>query len=183
VSELLANGNSMRVLIVDDEPVFTQVLARALSKRGFDVHEAHNALEALTLAESFKPQRITLDLKMADSSGLQLIPKLLTILPDVNIVLLTGYSSIATAVQAIKLGARNYLCKPANTDEILLAFEQQSSEEVEVVGSPISVNRLEWEHIQKVLTENEGNISATARALCMHRRTLQRKLQKRPVRR
>ena len=173
----------MRVLIIDDEPVFTQVLARALSKRGFDVREAHDAPQALVFAESFKPERITLDLKMADSSGLQLIPQLLHILPDVNIVLLTGYSSIATAVQAIKLGASNYLCKPANTNEILTAFEQQASEVVEVVDSPISVNRLEWEHIQKVLVENEGNISATARALGMHRRTLQRKLQKRPVQR
>jgi len=163
--------------------VFTQVLARALKKRGFDVREAHDAPQALVMAESFKPERITLDLKMADSSGLQLIPQLRRILPDVNIVLLTGYSSIATAVQAIKLGASNYLCKPANTDEILAAFEQQESEAVEVVDSPISVNRLEWEHIQKVLAENEGNISATARALGMHRRTLQRKLQKRPVQR
>jgi len=173
----------MRVLIIDDEVVFTQVLARALKKRGFDVREAHDAPQALVMAESFKPERITLDLKMADSFGLQLIPQLRHILPDVNIVLLTGYSSIATAVQAIKLGASNYLCKPANTDEILAAFEQQESEAVEVVDSPISVNRLEWEHIQKVLAENEGNISATARALGMHRRTLQRKLQKRPVQR
>ena len=183
MSETVVNKQPIRVLIVDDDVMFTQVLARALSKRGFDVSEAHDASQALSLAESFKPERITLDLKMADSSGLQLIPQLLDILPEVNIVLLTGYSSIATAVQAIKLGARNYLCKPANTDEILLAFEQQSSEEVEVVDTPVSVNRLEWEHIQKVLTENEGNISATARALGMHRRTLQRKLQKRPVQR
>lgn len=183
MNEFIVNEQPMRVLIIDDEVMFTQVLARALSKRGFEVSEAHDAVQALTLAKSFKPERITLDLKMADSSGLQLIPQLLNILPEVNIVLLTGYSSIATAVQAIKLGARNYLCKPANTDEILQAFEQQSSEEVEVVDTPVSVNRLEWEHIQKVLTEHEGNISATARALGMHRRTLQRKLQKRPVQR
>jgi len=183
VSESLTSEKAMRVLIIDDEAVFTQVLARALKKRGFEVSEAHDAVQALSLAESFKPERITLDLKMADSSGLQLIPQLLNLLPDVNIVLLTGYSSIATAVQAIKLGASNYLCKPANTDEILFAFEQQPSEAVEVVDSHISVNGLEWEHIQKVLTENEGNISATARALGMHRRTLQRKLQKRPLQR
>ena len=177
------NLEPIRVLIVDDDVMFTQVLARALSKRGFDVSEAHDAVQALSLAESFKPERITLDLKMADSSGLQLIPELLNILPEVNIILLTGYSSIATAVQAIKLGANNYLCKPANTDDILQAFEAQASEEVEVIDNPISVNRLEWEHIQRVLTENEGNISATARVLGMHRRTLQRKLQKRPVQR
>jgi len=120
---------------------------------------------------------------MVHSSGLQLIPQLLKALPELNIVVLTGYSSIATAVQAIKLGASNYLCKPANADEILAAFEAQGSEEVAVEETPISVNRLEWEHIQKVLAEHEGNISATARALGMHRRTLQRKLYKRPVQR
>lgn len=172
-----------RILIVDDEQVFTQVLSRALSRRGYDVREAHDAEQALALANSFKPQRVTLDLKMADGSGLQLIQPLLQVLPDVNIVVLTGYSSIATAVQAIKLGASNYLCKPANADEILAAFEAQTGHEIGVSDSPISVNRLEWEHIQKVLAEHDGNVSATARALGMHRRTLQRKLHKRPVQR
>lgn len=172
-----------RLLIVDDEPVFTQVLARALSKRGYEVREAHDANEALALVQSFQPQRVTLDLKMIDCSGLQLIPELLKAQPALNIIVLTGYSSIATAVQAIKLGATNYLCKPANAEEILAAFEGQTSEAVMVEETPISVNRLEWEHIQKVLAENDGNISATARALGMHRRTLQRKLYKRPVQR
>lgn len=172
-----------RILIVDDEQVFTQVLARALSRRGYEVREAHDAGQALALVESFQPQRVTLDLKMADGSGLQLIQPLLKVLPDLNIVVLTGYSSIATAVQAIKLGASNYLCKPANADEILTAFEAQTGPGVEVADSPISVNRLEWEHIQKVLAEHDGNVSATARALGMHRRTLQRKLHKRPVQR
>ena len=172
-----------KILIIDDEPTFTQVLARAFGRRGYEVREAHDAAQALALIESFKPERVTLDLKMAESSGLQLIPQLLQVLPELNIVVLTGYSSIATAVQAIKLGASNYLCKPANADEILAAFESQSSETAEIVDMPISVNRLEWEHIQKVLAENDGNISATARALGMHRRTLQRKLYKRPVQR
>jgi len=175
---------STKILIIDDEPVFTQVLARAFSRRGYEVREAHDAIEAMALIESFQPQRITLDLKMVQSSGLQLIPHLLEAIPALNIVVLTGYSSITTAVQAIKLGASNYLCKPANADEILAAFEAQGSEEkVAVEEAPISVNRLEWEHIQKVLAEHEGNISATARALGMHRRTLQRKLHKRPVQR
>lgn len=174
---------STKILIIDDEPVFTQVLARAFSRRGYEVREAHDAIEAMALIESFQPQRVTLDLKMVKSSGLQLIPQLLEAIPELNIVVLTGYSSIATAVQAIKLGASNYLCKPANADEILAAFEAQGTEEVVVEETPISVNRLEWEHIQKVLAEHEGNISATARALGMHRRTLQRKLHKRPVQR
>jgi len=172
-----------RILIIDDEPVFTQVLARALSRRGYEVRKAHDAIEAMALIESFQPQRVTLDLKMEKSSGLQLIPQLLKAIPELNIVVLTGYSSITTAVQAIKLGASNYLCKPANADEIMVAFETQGSERVAVEEAPISVNRLEWEHIQKVLAEHEGNISATARALGMHRRTLQRKLHKRPVQR
>ncbi len=96
--------------------------------------------------------------------------------------MLTGYSSISTAVEAIKLGALNYLCKPADADDILNAFEQaQGNADAEISVHPPSVNRLEWEHIQRVLNEHDGNISATARALGMHRRTLQRKLQKRPV--
>ena len=108
-----------RLLIIDDEPLFTQVLARALRRRGYEVLEAHDATQALALVEEFKPERVTLDLKMTDCSGLQLIPQLLQSLPALNIVVLTGYSSIATAVQAMKLGASNYLCKPANVDEIL----------------------------------------------------------------
>ena len=172
-----------RILIIDDDPVFTQVLARAFDKRGFDVCEAHDETSALTAVREFQPQWITQDLKMVDTSGLQLIPKLLMIDPDLEIVVLTGYSSIATAVQAIKLGARNYLCKPVNADDILAAFKQAPEPALDISEAPISVNRLEWEHIQKVLAEHQGNISATARALGMHRRTLQRKLQKRPVQR
>ena len=109
---------------------------------------------------------------------------MLEVVPDCRVVVLTGYSSIATAVQAIKLGAVNYLCKPADAEEILAALSQEEADPgAEVAEHPPSINRLTWEHIQKVLQEHDGNISATARALGMHRRTLQRKLQKRPVRR
>ncbi|MEZ5525312.1 MAG: response regulator transcription factor [Pseudomonadales bacterium] len=177
------NDAQKRILIIDDDAVFTQVLARALEKRGYAVCEAHNAIEAIKAMREFQPQRVTQDLKMVDTSGLQLIPKLLEIAPELQIVVLTGYSSIATAVQAIKLGARNYLCKPVNADEILAAFEEVTVPQLDIAPDPLSVNRLEWEHIQKVLAEHKGNISATARALGMHRRTLQRKLQKRPVQR
>ncbi len=172
-----------RVLVIDDDPVFTQVLARSLRKRGLEVEQSHNAEEALQQVRNFQPDRATLDLKMINESGLQLLPELLKLNPNLNIVILTGYSSIATAVQAMKLGASNYLCKPANADDIMAAFNEQTAVDIDVVDNPVSVNRLEWEHIQKVLTENEGNVSATARALGMHRRTLQRKLQKRPVKR
>lgn len=172
-----------RLLIIDDDRVFTEVLARAMSKRDLEVKQAHNSEQALELIRDFSPDRVTLDLKMINESGLQLLPSLVELQPTAKIVVLTGYSSIATAVQAMKLGAFNYLCKPANADEILAALDPNALDDTELEENPVSVNRLEWEHIQRVLEENEGNISATARALGMHRRTLQRKLQKRPVHR
>lgn len=168
-------------LLIDDDETFTRVLARSLSKRGYQVHTASCAKEALALAASQPFSKALIDLKMEGETGLQLIPALKQQQPELAIVMLTGYSSIATTVEAIKLGAMNYLCKPANIDEILYAFSDDSSPRIP--DSPPSVDRLEWEHIHKVLNENEGNISATARALGMHRRTLQRKLQKKPVRR
>jgi two-component system response regulator RegA len=167
-------------LLVDDDETFTQVLARALSKRGHQVLTACNSEEALQLAGSHRVTKALIDLKMEGETGLQLIPELKKLPAPPIIVMLTGYSSIATTVEAIKLGAINYLCKPASIEEILNAFNTGNA--VTIPASPPSVDRLEWEHIQKVLNEHEGNISATARALGMHRRTLQRKLQKKPVR-
>ena len=123
-----------------------------------------------------------LDLKLEQESGLSILQQLKQLQPQMDILILTGYSSISTAVEAIKLGAINYLCKSASADEIVAAFENtEANVQVPMEDSPPSVNRLEWEHIQRVLNENQGNISATARSLGMHRRTLQRKLQKRPV--
>nr|WP_290694269.1 response regulator transcription factor [Halomonas sp. UBA3074] len=173
-----------RLLIVDDDEMFCHVLNRALTRRGYEVIVAHDAEQALALAAQHLPTMATLDLKLENSSGLKLLPELLAISPQCRIVVLTGYSSIATAVEAIKLGAVNYLCKPVDADDVLTAFEQQSGDpDIELADNPPSINRITWEHIQKVLQEHDGNISATARALGMHRRTLQRKLQKRPVRR
>ncbi|WP_086478828.1 response regulator transcription factor [Oceanospirillum sanctuarii] len=170
-------------LIVDDDPVFTQVMSRSLTRRGYTTVVAESAEAALPLIEEHQPSLASLDLKMEGDTGLNLLPRLLELVPDCKVVILTGYSSIATAVEAIKLGAVNYLPKPADTDEILAALKQtDANPEQEIAEKPMSVNRLTWEHIQKVLTENDGNISATARQLGMHRRTLQRKLQKRPVR-
>lgn len=171
-------------LLIDDDEVLTSVLARALSRRGFTCRQAHTAEQALAACQAETVQYVVLDLKLAESSGLQLIPQLLAIQPNMKIVMLTGYSSIATAVEAIKLGAENYLPKPADVDDILAAFSVEAGQEKVVVEdlTPPSVDRLEWEHIQRVLQEHDGNISATARALGMHRRTLQRKLSKRPVR-
>jgi two-component system response regulator RegA len=171
------------ILLVDDDQAFTTVLGRALTRRGIDVIIANNSSEALTAAAKQPFSHAVVDLKISRESGLKLIPELIEIQPELIVLMLTGYSSISTAVDAIKLGAVNYLCKPANTEEILAAFNTAPAPESESIAlKPPSLERLEWEHIQRILGENDGNISATARALDMHRRTLQRKLQKRPVR-
>lgn len=170
-------------LIVDDDATLASVLARALARRGFTVNTATNLTQALQLAHEHEFSKAIVDLKLGSDSGLHLIRELKAIQPQLAIVMLTGYSSISTAVEAIKLGATHYLCKPVDTDEILAAFHQTvANEAADVHYTPLSVDRLEWEHIQKVLQDNHGNVSATARSLGMHRRTLQRKLQKRPVR-
>lgn len=172
-----------RLLVVDDDEMFRHVLHRAMTRRNFEVLVAHDGAEALELAHHYRPAFATLDLKLENESGLKLLPELLELVPNCRVVVLTGYSSIATAVEAIKLGAVNYLCKPVDADEVLAALSREEGDpEAEVADTPPSINRLTWEHIQKVLQEHDGNISATARALGMHRRTLQRKLQKRPVR-
>lgn len=171
-----------RLLIVDDDSTFTRILARAMKRRGLDISVADSVESAEELLLTVTPDLATVDLKMETASGLTLLPSLKAHNPDMLILVLTGYASITTAVEAIKLGATNYLPKPADADEILAALtKQQPDPEIEVALQPMSVNRLEWEHIQKVLAEHEGNVSATARALGMHRRTLQRKLSKRPV--
>lgn len=179
----MPEGDVIDLLIVDDDTSFCQVLMRALTRRELSVACAHDLDTALQLATQYRPRRALVDLKLADTSGLQVISALKEQLPDIVIVMLTGYSSIATAVEAVKRGATNYLCKPVGADEILDAFSVADIAVAPAASSqPLSVDRLEWEHIQKVLLEHAGNISATARALGMHRRTLQRKLQKRPVR-
>lgn len=174
----------LRILIIDDDDIFGQVLERAFKKRGYEVARVTDEPQALETTRDFEPDYITLDLKLEGSSGLNLLPLLVEASPQSKIVVLTGYSSITTAVEAIKLGAINYLCKPADADEIIAAFHKhEGNPDTPLAEQPMSVNRLTWEHIQKVLHEHDGNISATARALGMHRRTLQRKLQKRPVKR
>ncbi len=170
----------MNYLLVDDDPVFSSVLAKVLVRRGYRALTATNGEQATAHCSEASIDRVVLDLKLERESGLSILQQLRAIQPDIEVVILTGYSSISTAVEAIKMGATNYLCKPAGADEIIAAFEK-TADNVTVQDSPPSVNRLEWEHIQRVLNENNGNISATARSLGMHRRTLQRKLQKRPV--
>lgn len=169
------------MLIIDDDVTFATLLARRMKHHGFDVAVANSSDVALALLETRQFEKAVLDLKLGSDSGLVLLPRLKTAAPAMDIVVLTGYSSIATAVEAMKLGALNYLCKPASSEDILNAFIASANPGVDISQTPPSVDRLEWEHIQKVLADNNGNISETARALGMHRRTLQRKLQKFPV--
>ena len=171
------------VLLVDDDATYCDVLARALEKRGYAVRIAHDVPHGISLARQESPEYAIIDLKMPGPSGLELVKELIMLDPNTRIVVLTGYASITTAVEAIKLGATHYLSKPASVEEILAAFARtRGNAEAPIDDKPFTVARLEWEHIQKVLGECEGNISETARRLNMHRRTLQRKLQKRPTR-
>lgn len=178
-----SNTEDPSLLIVDDDTIFCEVLAKAMRKRGFFVTCAHTTEDALSLAEQSTPEYAIIDLKLSSESGLVLVEKLRMLDPGTRIVMLTGYASIATAVEAIKLGATHYLAKPVDADQILSAFERIVGEsDIPISAYPLSVGRLEWEYIQRILAENDNNISVTARILNMHRRTLQRKLAKRPLR-
>ncbi len=170
-------------LVVDDDERFRDRLAKALAARSFVVHAAEDNASALAAAASRRFTRALVDLRMPAPGGLQLIRDLLELQPDMEIVVLTGYGSIATAVEAMRLGARDYLTKPCHADRIVAAFEADPSPpKEEELSYPIpSLARLEWEHIERVLRECNGNISKTARVLGMHRRTLQHKLAKYPV--
>ncbi|MBE2257888.1 MAG: response regulator transcription factor [Candidatus Accumulibacter sp.] len=180
----LADDDRPTLLLVDDDDVFRRVLARALDRRGYAVTVAASVDSAIAKVREQSPEYAVVDLKMPGDSGLVLIEKLLELDANTRIVMLTGYASIATAVEAIKLGAIHYLAKPCDADQLVAALNKSSigDSATPVAASPLSVDRLEWEHIQRVLAEHQGNVSATARALKMHRRTLQRKLGKRPVR-
>lgn len=171
------------LLLIDDDPTFCRILSQALIRRGFDVRVATGADQALELAGSGPPEYAVVDLNLGSASGLNLVAMLKALDTHTRIVVLTGYASIATAVESIKLGAIHYLTKPTDADEIVAAFHREEGDTaVPVTARPMSVSRLEWEHIQKILLECDSNISAAARRLGMHRRTLQRKLAKRPVR-
>jgi two-component system response regulator RegA len=179
-------NETIDILLVEDDEVFAHVMNRALKQREFTVATAHDAETATTLIAQTEFVYAILDLNLGGHTSLGLIPILKANNPTIKILILTGYASIATAVEAIKLGADNYLAKPADADEIMAALTGEpfgiEGDELALINlEPMSVRRLVWEHIQKVLMENDGNISETARQLKMHRRTLQRKLQKRPV--
>ena len=178
-----ATHDKPTLLLVDDDPTFCRVLAQTLEKRDFEVYTATDLAGGLELAGDHNPEYAIIDLRIGHESGLELVKGLKAMNTGLRMVMLTGYASIATAVEAIKLGATHYLTKPASADEIIQALERHAGDPaVPVAENPLSVKRLEWEHLQKVLMENDGNISAAARALSMHRRTLQRKLKKKPTR-
>ncbi len=174
--------NNGPLLLVDDDHDFCELLSRALTRRGFEVYGALDLENAILLAERHRPHFAVIDLCIGAASGLTMLQRLMLLDRRMRAVVLTGYGSIATAVEAIKLGAVHYLTKPADVDEIVLALRRnEATPDLGIEKRALSVRRLEWEHLQKVLVECRGNISAAARRLRMHRRTLQRKLQKRPV--
>jgi two-component system response regulator RegA len=171
------------ILVVDDDDLFRERLARALRDRGHEVRAVRNADEALDLARDDSPEFAVVDLKMPGRSGLELVRELRAVDAATIIVVLTGYGSIATAVEAVKLGAAHYLSKPADADDVLAAFARAGGAEIDPASHALeapSLARAEWEHIQRVLSDCGGNVSDAARKLRMHRRSLQRKLQKRP---
>lgn len=170
------------LLLIDDDPAFRQMLARVLTRRGFEVRAAADAAEAQQQLADNPPDYAVVDMKLEADSGLNLIAPLRAANAAMRIVVLTGYASIATTVEAIKRGADDYLAKPLDIDALLSALEAEATGDSQVDAvEPMSLKRLEWEHIQRVLDEHEGNVSAAARALGMHRRSLQRKLAKKPV--
>lgn len=170
------------LLLVDDDETFCSVLKSALEKRNFRVSIANNIKQGIVIANKTEPEYAVIDLRIGHDSGLEMVKTLIALDDNTQIVMLTGFASISTAVEAIKLGAMHYLTKPAHTDEIVNALSKNEGDSsVEIKRVPLSIKRLEWEHVQKVLMQYNGNISAAARALNMHRRTLQRKLDKRPV--
>ncbi len=173
--------NPSRILLVDDDAVLLRVMAQAFARRGYEAACADSVAGALQTCAEIEPAYAVVDLRMPDGNGLHLIPRLLQIHPALCIVVLTGFASIATAVEAVKLGAHQYLTKPADVDDIIHAFSYApGATQLVPDAPPTPLGRLEWEYIQKVLTECDGNVSAAAKRLGLHRRTLQRKLQKRP---
>jgi two-component system response regulator RegA len=170
------------LLIVDDDKLFLQRVARAMEARGYVVRTADSVAEGVKQAESGAPAYAVIDLRLEDGSGLDVVEELRRRRPDSRVVILTGYGNIATAVTAVKLGAIDYLAKPADADDIDAALTRGPTEKALPPENPMSADRVRWEHIQRVYELCERNVSETARRLNMHRRTLQRILAKRAPR-
>ncbi|WP_033073631.1 response regulator transcription factor [Sphingopyxis sp. MWB1] len=172
-----------RLVIVEDDEAFARTLKRSFERRGYDTRVAHSPEELEEILASFHPGYAVVDLKLGGASGLVCVQSLRAADAAMRIVVLTGFASIATAVEAIKLGASYYLAKPSNTDDIEAAFDRdEGNPDAPLDGRQSSIKTLEWEHIHQTLVETDFNISETARRLGMHRRTLARKLEKRQIR-
>jgi two-component system response regulator RegA len=180
----MSSPDKPSILIVDDDEVYRNRLARAFVDRGYDVRTAQDYDAAVAAAQTDSPELAVVDLKMPGKSGLELVKALVEIDPATKAVVLTGYGSIATAIDAVRLGAAYYLSKPADADDIVQAFARAEAPPLEPpAGEELkapSLARAEWEHINRVLSDAGGNISEAARRLGIHRRSLQRKLQKYP---
>lgn len=176
-------ADGMSMILADDSPLFRERLARALRERGLHVRTAADYDEAMQLAREAPADLAVVDLRMPGKSGLELLRDLLQLHPNIRVLVLSGFGSIATAVDAVKLGAVNFLPKPADADDVLNAFHRSHVEIADVAPAETpevpTLARAEWEHIHRVLADCEGNISEAARRLGIHRRSLQRKLRKR----
>lgn len=172
-------GPDKSLLIVDDDGPFLRRLARAMETRGFTVDTAETVSEGIAKSKIMPPKYAVVDLRLTDGNGLEVIEAIRQNRDDTQIVVLTGYGNIATAVTAVKLGALDYLAKPADADDVFNALTQRAGEKKELPENPMSADRVRWEHIQRVYEMCERNVSETARRLNMHRRTLQRILAKR----
>jgi two-component system response regulator RegA len=168
--------NKDTILIIDDDETFRKRLAKAFRGRSIDTFEASNSKEAIELTTDIIFSKAVLDLRIKDESGLELLPKLLELNPDLKVLVLTGYGTISTAVQSLKLGAYNYLTKPTDADTILNSFDHTNSQDLQVP----TLDQVEWDYIHRVIDENNGNISKASKKLGIHRRSLQRKLAKTP---
>ncbi len=180
--ETLGVPSDNSLLIVDDDKPFSSRLGRAMEARGYQVRIAESVADGLAMIEASAPAFAVIDMRLGDGNGLQVIERLVERRPDARAVMLTGYGNIATAVTAVKLGAFDYLAKPADADEIQAALMAQSDGRAQPPENPMSADRVRWEHIQRVYELCNRNVSETARRLNMHRRTLQRILAKRAPR-
>ncbi|NQD36428.1 response regulator [Permianibacter sp. IMCC34836] len=176
------------ILLIDDDEDFTATLARGLRRQHFEVKTAADGASALAALTEWTPAGVLIDLRLGNENGLQLLQQLRARLPQARLIMLTGFGSIATAVDAIKRGADDYLVKPCSLADLVVALQPmpaaadsgEPDEPAMLASEPLNLRQLSWEYIQRVLAEHDGNISAAARALGMHRRTLQRKLAKVP---
>jgi two-component system response regulator RegA len=181
-SNTIVTGEDTTLLIVDDDKPFLTRLARAMETRGFVVETAESVEEAVVKARANPPAYAVVDMRLGDGNGLDVVAAIREKRDDARTIILTGYGNIATAVTAVKLGAVDYLSKPADADDVFAALTRTAGERAAPPENPMSADRVRWEHIQRVYEMCERNVSETARRLNMHRRTLQRILAKRAPR-